>query len=733
LVRVARYVNTLIALLLAVALVVVAWFVWRPLPQRSGAITAPVAAPVSVAFDARGVPHIRASSLEDALFVQGYVTAQDRLWQMDALRRYDGGDLAEVLGPNLLESDRESRRLRLRRVAESAYVTMPAADRAAMAAYARGVNQFIATHLNNLPLEFTLLGYQPRPWSAIDSLLICLHMFRDLTTSWRDEIAKRAMLAGADPAKVNFLFPTGATGDTQPGSNNWAIAGSHTASGKPLLSNDMHLEFSIPGIWYMVHLQGPGLNVSGVAIPGLPGVVVGHNDRIAWGITNLQFDVQDLYFEKLDEPTGRYLYQGHQEQARLEREIIRVKGKPNVEVGIWVTRHGPVAIHDGGAAMAMRWVAAEPGILQYPIVDIDRAQNWQTFRAALSRFPGPGSNFVYADVDGSIGYQAAGKLPIRRGYAGDVPSDGSAGDHEWQGFIPFDEMPSIFNPPGGMIVTANQNPFPANYPYSVNGNFAAPYRYQQIRNLLKARSGWRAEDLLKVQTDVYSAFHYFLAGQVVAAYDKRGVHGPAQDGAVAVLRSWNGQMQHDLAAPMLASLLYLRLRSAVASNASPNGAAYEFSLAPVVVERLLKERPAGWFQDYDQTLLSALVDAIEDGAKQQGHNVSRWHYGEYLRLTISNPVFHGVPWVGKYFEIGPVPMSGGSTTVKQTTRTLGPSMRMDADLADWDRSLLNTVVGQSGQPLSRHFRDQWKAYYYGFSYPMEFGKVDASSILEFRP
>ncbi|MGA2773008.1 MAG: penicillin acylase family protein, partial [Bryobacteraceae bacterium] len=302
--------NFAIAILLAVALALVYWYAWRPLPQRSGAIDAPIDASAAVSFDALGVPHIRAASQEDALFVQGYVTAQDRLWQMDALRRYAGGDLAEILGPAGLDSDRESRRLRLRRIAEDAYVALPPEDRATLAAYARGVNHFIATHPGGLPLEFTLLGYQPRPWSAVDTLLLCLHMFRTLTTTWRNEIIKRNMMAEGDPQKVDFLFPVRATGDVQPGSNAWAIAGSHTASGKPLLSNDMHLEYSLPGIWYMAHLQAPGLDVSGVTLPGVPGVMVGHNQRIAWGITNLQFDVQDLYIEKFDDRTGRYLYRG---------------------------------------------------------------------------------------------------------------------------------------------------------------------------------------------------------------------------------------------------------------------------------------------------------------------------------------------------------------------------------------------------------------------------------------
>ncbi len=482
--NVSRYVltivNVVIAVALAAALVIIYWFGWRPLPQRSGFIEAPVAAPVQVAFDARGVPHIRAASVEDALFTQGYVTSQDRLWQMEALRRLSAGDLADVIGPAALEADEESRRLRIRRIAEDAYVTLPAGDRAAIAAYARGVNYFIATHLGNLPVEFTLLGFQPRPWSVVDSLIIALHLFRDLTTTWKTDLLKGVMLGSGNARKVDFLFPTRTGFDLRPGSNAWAISGSRTASGKPLLSNDMHLEYSLPGIWYMTSLTAPGLDVSGVALPGAPGIIVGHNRRIAWGITNLHFDVQDLYVEQLDERTGRYLYRGQLEQARQERELIRVKGRSTVEMIVWVTRHGPVVAQNGatqngaaqnggaqkgGQPMALRWVAAEPGVLQYPMLDIDRAQSWPEFTRVLSRFTGPGSNFVYADVDGNIGYHAAGMLPQRHGFSGDVPLDGSSGKFEWEGFIPFDKLPSAFNPPGGIIASSNQNPFPPDFPY----------------------------------------------------------------------------------------------------------------------------------------------------------------------------------------------------------------------------------------------------------------------------
>ncbi|MBS1853757.1 MAG: penicillin acylase family protein [Acidobacteria bacterium] len=731
--RVLKYVNVLIALALLAALALTYRYAWRVLPERSGSIAAPLNAPVAVAFDAHGEPHIRAANLEDALFVQGYVTAQDRLWQMDALRRFAGGSLAEIMGQRFLESDQEMRRQRMRRVAEEGYAALSDADRAAFAAYTRGVNYFISTHLDRLPLEFTLLNYQPRPWSTVDSLLMCLYMFRSLTTTWKDELIKSALLAQGDRDKVQFLYPTQGTGDQSPGSNGWVLGGRHTASGKPLLSNDMHLEYSVPGIWYMMHLEAPGLNVAGVSLPGTPGVIVGHNQRIAWGITNLHFDVQDLYIERFDERSGQYLFNGQVEQARAEREIIQVKDRAPVEMTVWVTRHGPIFVAEDGKRMALKWSAAQPGMIQYPFLDVDRAGNWKEFLAAIGRLSGPGSNLIYADVDGNIGYHAAGMLPRRKGYRGDVPVDGSSGIFEWDGYIPFDELPSVYNPPSGLIVTANQNPFPRDYPYPVNGNFAPPYRYRQVRALLSAREGWRARDMMRVQGDLYSSFSDFLARQVVAAYDRRNQRTPGLEAAVTLLRNWNGQMNKELAAPLLITLIYQHVRRAVVENASTANAAYEFNLAPVVVERLLRERPAGWFADYDQMLLRSFVDAFEEGQRMQGRDVTRWRYGAYLTIPYTNPVIHQLPLVGRYFDIGPVEMSGSSTTPKQTTPTLAPSMRMTADTADWENSLLNITVGQSGQILSGHYRDQWDDYYHLRTYPMQFGKVQARTTLEFHP
>jgi penicillin amidase len=732
--RLVKAVNSLIILLLLAVFVAVYWYAWRPLAKTSGNVQAAVAATTTVTFDVLGVPHIHATNLDDALFAQGYCTAQERMFQMDLLRRFNAGDLSEVFGPQALDSDRESRRLRLRRIAEDAYVTMPAADRSALAAYARGVNEFLATHRGNLPVEFTLAAYQPRPWSVIDSLLIGLHMFRSLTTTFRDELLKRSMLAEGNPELVRQLFPVRTGSEVQPGSNGWVLAGSRTASGKPLLSNDMHLEYSLPGIWYMTQLTAPGLDVAGVALPGTPGIIVGHNRRIAWGITNLHYDVQDLYIEKIDERSGRYVYQGKIEQARAERELIRVKGQNPVEVVSWVTRHGPLFVSEGNDRMALRWTAAEPGFFQFPILDIDRAENWDQFQAALSRFPGPGSNFVYADVEGNIGYHAAGKLPKRRGYTGDVPVDGSSGEFEWDGFIPFEELPSSYNPPSGMIVTANQNPFPPDYAYTVNGNFAPQQRLLQIRNLLSARNGWSAADMIAVQKDVYSSFDHFLAGQLVAAYERRNARSPGLDPLIVLLRGWNGQMDKELVAPFVTTLSYQHIRNAVVERAAPGkGLAYDFQMARGVIERLLRDRPAGWFHDYDEMLLRAFVDAVEEGKRMQGGDPTKWQYGRFLRIHIDHPVTHQVPMIGSYFDIGPVPMSGSSSSVKQTTTRLAPSMRMTADLADWERSLLNVTTGQSGQVLSSHYRDQWSDYYSGRTYPMQFGKVAGKSTLEFRP
>jgi penicillin amidase len=744
-----RAINLSIAVLVLALVAAAYWFAWRPLPDTSGEISAPISARATISRDARGVPHIAAATVEDAIFLQGFVTAQDRLWQMDALRRLAGGELAEVVGKQALESDEESRRLRLGHIAEESERALPAADRATLAAYARGVNYFLETHRGRLPVEFTLLNYQPRPWSKRDTVLAGLQMYRTLTMSWREEINKLHMLQKGDRAKVDFLFPSRSGAETQPGSNAWAISGARSATGKPILANDPHLDFAIPSTWYMVHLRAPGLDVTGVSLPGVPAVIVGHNDRIAWGVTNLQFDVQDLYREQIDPRTGHYLFRGHAEQARLERSAIGIKGAKPAPFDQWVTRHGPVVLTDEKQNYALQWTAADPSSFQFPFLDLNRARDWKEFTAAVARFPGPGQNFVYADVDGNIGYHASGRLPIRApGCLGDVPADGAAPqetpDCEWQGVIPFDDLPQSYNPASGMIVTANQNPFPEDYKYPVAGNFAPHYRSRGIRLLLENRTKWQPVEMLAVQKDVYSAFSDFLARQLVVAFDSRVVpkapkaQNPNTDAslaeAVALLRNWSGQMEKGTAAPLIVQLTYDELRKAVADRAAPGLAdAYDSAMSPAVIEKLLRERPDGWFDDYNQLLLKCLGQAIGAGRKIQGSKISRWDYGQFIELKIVQPVEGSLPVIGKYFNVGPVPMSGSSTTIKQTTRRLGPSMRMIVDLSDLDRSFQNITIGESGQPLSRHYKDQWSAYYGATSFPMEFRNIDAKQVLTVNP
>jgi penicillin amidase len=729
-----RAINLSIAVLLVTLGAAAYWYAWRPLPETSGEIAAPISAKATISRDALGVPHISAASWEDAIFLQGYVTAQDRMWQMDAVRRLAAGELAEVVGKQALESDQESRRLRLARMAEEGRRAMPAGDRTVLTAYARGVNYYLETHRGRLPLEFTLLNYDPRPWSVRDSLLAGLQMYRILTSSWRDELIKLHMIEKGDRAKVDFIFPVRMGTEPQPGSNAWVLSGAHSATGKPILANDPHLDFSLPATWYLVHLRAPGLDVTGASLPGIPGVIVGHNERIAWGVTNLQFDVQDLYRERLDPQSGRYVARGQLEQARLERDAIAIKGDRAVQIASWVTRHGPIFVTDEEQTYALRWTAADAGSLQFPILDLDRASNWTEFTAALARYHWAGQNFVYADVDGNIGYQAAGLLPIRKNCAGDIPADGAAGNCEWEGYIPFEDLPRFFNPASGQISTANQNPFPRDYRYLVSGNFAPPYRIQQIRSLLGSRAKWQPEEMLNVQKDVYSGFAAFLAQQVVAAWDARKEINPRLRDALELLRHWNGQMEKGTPAPMVVMLILQQLRTAVAERASPSrGLTYQSFMAPAVLERLLRERPPAWFSDYDQLLMKCFSEAIDEGEKIQGSNVPRWDYGAYNELRLVHPVGGQLPLIGKYFNIGPAPMSGSPTTVKQTTRRLGPSMRMIVDLSDLDHSFQNVTIGESGQWLSPHYKDQWNAYYSGRSFRMQFQKVEAKQVLVVKP
>ncbi len=562
-------------MLLAALIVGLWWLYWiarSPLPQLDGSVAAPgISAKVRVVRDGQGVPTIEAATLEDLFFAQGYVTAQDRLWQMDIMRRAAAGELSEVLGEATVEMDREQRILGLRLAAEAAEKSTSARDRVYLDAYARGVNAFLESHRDRLSLEFRLLKYTPRPWTATDSLLIGARMVQDLThedvpsaltrekilaklgpeltadlyvnSSWRDrpptelrrmdegpavhsgdqdededdeeemdpEGGSGRMTSAAVPQEPGWdcrpidgkgscgfrekLLPRGTRGNTggnpspqwtqgntveqlamfgagfgignasgaeytddmfRPGSNNWVVSGQHTVSGKPLLSNDMHLDHQMPNLWYEAHLRTTGGNfdVAGVTLPGVPFVIVGHNRRIGWGCTNLGAAVEDDYIEEFN-AQGQYKTPAGWVAPQHRQETIHVRGKADVTLDVVTTRHGPI-INDllptdllpgETRKIALRWTLQDGMGLMF--FDVDAAQNWDEFRQAFSTFGAPGQNVLYADVDGHIGYQATGRVPIRAAGDGSLPVSGSDDAHEWKGFIPFDEMPHVYDPPIG--------------------------------------------------------------------------------------------------------------------------------------------------------------------------------------------------------------------------------------------------------------------------------------------
>ena len=727
--RVLRALNIATGVIVLAALVAGYRYLWRPLPKESGVEKAPVTSTLVVERDARGIPHVRAGSLEDALFAEGFVTAQDRMWQMDMSRRLAAGELSEVVGPVTLAIDTRARRLGMRRIAEAQVKELPPEEIAQLAAYARGVNYYLQENADALPIEFKLMNYEPRSWTIADSLVIALSMNRTLTESWETDIGKWRLQQEGSPARVEKLYPIRSGGEISPGSNAWAISGKRTKSGRAILANDPHLDFTVPSTWYAVQLRAPGLNVAGVTLPGVPGVLIGHNESIAWGITALLFDTQDLYAESMDMQSGRYLFRGQAMSAHKETDWIAVRGAAPQGVETWRTVHGPVVMTEGNQPLALHWAGAEPGST-FPILAINQAKNWTEFRTALSRFAGPGLNFLYADANGNIGHQVAGKLPLRRTFAGDVPVDGASGENEWDGFIPFEQLPSFYNPPSGILVSANQNPFPLNTPWKVNGRFSPHYRERRIFERLNAERQWDAPGMLSIQTDVYSSMLKFVATEAVRVAGA----GPAAKEAVKVLRAWDGRVTPESAAPLLAALIYQQLRWRIASVAAPKGGLkYADEMAPAVVETMLRERPIDWFPDWDKVIASALADAIDEGTRLQGKRIGRWSYGRWNEVALAHPISGRLGWFGHYFNIGPVEMGGHATTVKQTTRTLGPSMRFVASPGNWDDSVLTLTTGESGQVLSRHYRDQWEAYRDGQGLPLEFSRPRAKSTLTLQP
>jgi penicillin amidase len=772
--RILWTVRILVLFLVVAAIAAGGAFLWvrhaalAALPQLDGTITLQgLHAQVSVTRDIHGVPTIAASSMDDLFFAQGFVTAQDRLWQMDSSRRFAAGELAAALGPDLVKTDISQRVLGLRLVARNAVSQLSARDRGYLEAYARGVNAYIAEHRDSLPLEFRVARYFPNAWTPEDTMLVGALMAENLThgpvfdelnrekilqrlgpeltadlylnSSFRDLPPMETSNPGEIPVPPKFPEPEGAlvmpsfpinSGEPtaerlSPGSNNWVVSGAHTASGKPLLSNDMHLDLRIPGTWYEAHLIAQDFDVTGVTLPGVPAVIVGHNRRIAWGFTSVMPTVQDVYIENFNQQ-GEYQTPSDWRKPEVRHETIHVNKGQDIEIDVVVTRHGPIItpiLKGETRQIALRWMLYDSGALGLSILDVNRASNWQEFRQAFSRFNIPGQNVVYADVDGHIGYQATGLYPIRAAGDGSLPVSGADDAHEWIGYVPFEQLPSIYDPPTGIIVTANGRITPTDFPNTLSSQWGGPYRTERIHRLLRGREKLTAADMLKVQTDVTSQLDRLAAERMVYSVDHTHNASPLAKQAADLLRPWDGTMSADSAPAAIERATRAQLEHMLLeSKLGPDWKLYRWFMSPVWMENMLSTQPARWlptgYADWNAFLTDALERALKE--KHAPQDLAKWNYGEAYQFEIEHPVFSGIPVLKKYAGPGAQPMSGDGVTVKQVGRAFGPSERFTADLSNWDASTLNIVNGQSGNLLSPNFNDQWKAWYEGTTFPLPF-------------
>jgi penicillin amidase len=767
----------------------------KALPQLDGVISLPgLQAPVSVVRDSHGVPHITAAKLEDLFFAQGYITAQDRLWQMDLTRRAVGGEMAEIFPASSappqpvsrataavrprqtwVDYDKQQRTMRLRVVAERVTRELSSRDSAFFQAYAKGVNAYIDQHQDNLPMEFRILGYKPRPWTAADSLLVGIGMSQLLnpqyeTEYWREKIGVKlspelmadlyppdswhdhppASEAGfiydssgglraapnppkhsnlSAPAMQNLPLANNQNDSCEaclPGSNNWVLSGAHTVSGKPLLSNDMHLPHRVPGVWYEVQLHSGDFNIEGFSLPGLPFISVGHNQRIAWGFTNLNPDVQDLFIENFN-AAGEYQTPTGWQKPEIDHQVIHVKGKPDEAFDVTVTRHGPIITHllrGETRQIALGWLVYDPHAISVPLFDLDAAQNWDQFRKALSAFATPSQNVVYADIDGNIGYQPMGFVPIRASGDGTVPVNGADGKHDWTGYVPFDKMPSLFNPPSGIIATANSKITPQGYSYQLATQWFPPYRAERIYKVLKADKKFSPADMLALQTDITSEYDRFFADKLVYAIDHSAKATDRTRKAADLMRSWDGRMLADSVAPTIEvrtrRFLWEMLLDPKLGNDSEN---YEWSEAAVALENIISSQPARWLPPGYSNFNDLMTAAVEKALKDAPTDLQTWKYGDAYPLSISHPVFNGLPILHGHMSVagpGTHPQSGGGYTVKQVGRGFGPSERMTVDFSNLDASTFNLVLGESGQPFSPHYMDHWDAWYNNKTFTLAF-------------
>lgn len=748
----------------------------RPLPSYRERLQLPeLDGEVQVLWDAWGVPHVYASSEDDLWLVQGYLHAQDRLWQMEFQRRIAAGRLSELFGERTLETDRLLRRLGFRRVAQAEVAQQDPTSTRMLVAYCAGVNAFLRANRRRLPLEFTLLRHQPEAWSPADTLAWGKLMAWSLSLNWDQEIARERLAAVIDPAVLAFLehpYPAShpttvgpvAGGDAAAwqaplgggGSNAWAVAGARTASGKPLLASDPHLTPQIPSAWYEVHLCCPGFEVAGVSLPGAPAVFIGHNQRIAWGITASMADTQDCFVEEFATERERYRAGEGWEATQLISESIGVKGrKTPVSESVAVTRHGPVLVwHEDGVH---GYSVASPTLQPNGIASarsLVLAQNWAQFRTALPEWSWGALNFVYADVDGNIGYQLAGKLPRRRAGDGSLPVPGWDDTFGWDGYLGIDELPHTLNPGAGFIANANNRPMAGPNELPPAGDWADGFRAQRLHDVLSTATSFTPQDMSALQMDALSLAAQELLGllskvevmttearsarDLLLAWDSRIA---ANSGGAALYQAFRRHLLRGLLSPLLGTNLepYFgqHIHNLYATPVNPFRAS-SFLL------RLLRDAVDGRGPQ-GRPLPSAAVavtEALEQArleiARIQGPDPAHWRWGSMHRLRLQHPLAKLKPleWL---FNRRPFPLRGDTDTVHQASFSQQqpydatrwtPTYRFVADVANWDNCRSVHLPGQSGQPGSRHYDDQLPLWLAGDMHPMPFSRaaVEAAAI-----
>jgi penicillin amidase len=738
---------------------------------------------VRVQRDRWGVAHIYAQNEHDLFFTQGFVVAQDRLFQMELWKRSGQGRLAEILGSSYVKRDVNARLLRYRGDMDAEYKSYAPDTKEILEAFTSGINAYIEEIQKpgriGLPLEFQLAGFKPEPWKPEDCLnrlaaysvtgngvselhsaqLVALlgpekaAQLLELDPPVRLDPAPGTDFSGLSPALLENLVgsdvPLHFPGTPVQGSNNWTVSGSLTATGKPFLANDPHRVIAEPSLRYIVHLVAPGWNVIGAGEPGLPGVAVGHNEKIAWGFTIFGLDQQDLYLAQLnpDDPE-QYETEHGWERMEVKTETVAVRGGSPVSVKLKFTRHGPVLWEDGKRALALHWVGAEPGTAGYlGSLALDRAQNWQEFEQAMPRWKVPSENIVYADRDGNIGEHSTGLAPLRKNWTGllPVPEDGG---YEWSGFVPNSELPHTYNPASGFVATANHKMIPENYGYAVGFQWASPERFLRISEVLSAAAKRQHKlslaDMENLQNDVVS-----LPARDLRVLLKHAV-GDAPSTSAKLLLDWDCAVTADSTAATLYEFWDAELRDAVTKLAVPPEAqkiAGKLAL-PEILQELSHPRATVYGQNpdgaRDALLLQTLQAAEQKLAAKLGPDPKNWSWGNLHRVSFKHPLGHVTPAADALFDRGPFPRPGDGSTVDATyfggasfDQLAGASYREIFDLSDWDNAVGVNVPGQSGQPGSPHYDDLLPLWIQGQYFPLRFSKPsvdrDTTDVLELKP